>query len=97
MGHVNELTMALLILPVTRNSVWFLLFGVPYERAIKYHRWMARQLLITMTGEALFDGESVVDVHGTGSADEILVVIPLSVCVAHMLLWWWAWGQEGTW
>lgn len=41
-GHLNDLHMALLLLPVTRNSVWVWLFGIPFERAIKYHRWLAR-------------------------------------------------------
>ena len=38
MGHMANLSMSLLILPVTHNSVWEAVFGVPFDRAIKYHR-----------------------------------------------------------
>lgn len=40
LGHMNDFWMALLILPVTRNSIWVHLFGIPFERTIKYHRWL---------------------------------------------------------
>ena len=39
LGHVANLSMSLLLFPVTRNSIWEHVFGVPFERAIKYHRW----------------------------------------------------------
>eukprot|EP01042_Synura_sphagnicola_P007869 gene7869-10075_t len=32
------LSMSFLILPVARNSVWESVFGVPFDRAIRYHR-----------------------------------------------------------
>eukprot|EP00056_Hartaetosiga_gracilis_P014109 m.239742 g.239742 ORF g.239742 m.239742 type:complete len:800 (-) comp14013_c0_seq1:142-2541(-) len=38
MGHITSLTMSLLILPVARNSLWDYVFGVPFERALQYHR-----------------------------------------------------------
>lgn len=41
-GHMNDVTVSLLVLPVTRNSIWEALFGVSFERSIKYHRWIAR-------------------------------------------------------
>eukprot|EP00055_Hartaetosiga_balthica_P005449 m.15995 g.15995 ORF g.15995 m.15995 type:complete len:794 (-) comp4555_c0_seq1:259-2640(-) len=37
-GHMTSLTLSLLILPVARNSLWDYVFGVPYERALQYHR-----------------------------------------------------------
>lgn len=37
-GHLTTLTMSFLALPVTRNSVWESVFGVPFDRAIKFHR-----------------------------------------------------------
>eukprot|EP00742_Colponemidia_sp_Colp-10_P009417 GILJ01010266.1.p1 GENE.GILJ01010266.1~~GILJ01010266.1.p1 ORF type:complete len:799 (-),score=93.67 GILJ01010266.1:147-2372(-) len=49
LGHSNELNMALLVLPVTRNSVWFYVFGIPFERAIKYHRWIGATVFVNMT------------------------------------------------
>eukprot|EP00043_Microstomoeca_roanoka_P001253 m.31779 g.31779 ORF g.31779 m.31779 type:complete len:810 (-) comp10719_c0_seq1:453-2882(-) len=38
LGHMTTLSMSLLLLPVARNSVWDHIFGVPFERAIGYHR-----------------------------------------------------------
>jgi hypothetical protein len=48
-GHLNEINMALLILPVTRNSIWFLLFGIPFERALIYHRRLGVIVFALMT------------------------------------------------
>lgn len=38
MGHMTNLCMAFLLLPVARNSFWEACFGIPFDRAIKYHR-----------------------------------------------------------
>ena len=38
LGHMTTLSMSLLLLPATRNSVWEYVFGVPFERAVQYHR-----------------------------------------------------------
>ena len=37
-GQMATLSMSFLILPVARNSVWESVFGVPFDRAIRYHR-----------------------------------------------------------
>jgi hypothetical protein len=42
------LTAGALVLP-TRNSVWAQAIGVPFERIIKYHRWIGRVAIIIMT------------------------------------------------
>eukprot|EP01116_Phalansterium_solitarium_P022588 TRINITY_DN751_c0_g1_i1.p1 TRINITY_DN751_c0_g1~~TRINITY_DN751_c0_g1_i1.p1 ORF type:complete len:889 (-),score=261.30 TRINITY_DN751_c0_g1_i1:493-3102(-) len=42
MGHMATLSMSLLVLPATRNSVWEACFGIPFERFVKYHRIMGR-------------------------------------------------------
>ena len=39
-GHLTTLTMSLLCFPVARNSVWEATFGVPFDRAVKFHRIM---------------------------------------------------------
>ena len=41
-GHLNELHMALAMFPISRNSVWNHFFGIPFERALRYHRWLGR-------------------------------------------------------
>jgi hypothetical protein len=40
LGEMAVLTMSFLTFPVARNSVWETVFGVPFDRAIKYHRTM---------------------------------------------------------
>lgn len=35
LGHLTSLSCSLLLLPATKQSVWFHLFGVPFERALK--------------------------------------------------------------
>jgi len=41
-GHLLALQFALTFLPVNRGSLWLRLLGVPYERAVSWHRVMAR-------------------------------------------------------
>eukprot|EP00753_Platysulcus_tardus_P018622 PLAT6975.1.p1 GENE.PLAT6975.1~~PLAT6975.1.p1 ORF type:complete len:811 (+),score=384.14 PLAT6975.1:1314-3746(+) len=48
LGHVVEVNIGLLLLPNTRNSFWMHLFHIPFERAIKYHRWLGRVVFIAM-------------------------------------------------
>lgn len=40
-GYGATLAMAIQLLPVTRNSVWLYLLGIPFERALRMHRWVA--------------------------------------------------------
>ena len=38
LGHLTTLTVSLLALPVARNGLWDAAFGIPFERAVRYHR-----------------------------------------------------------
>lgn len=38
MGHLSSLMFSFVLLPVTRTGLWVDIFGVPYERALKFHR-----------------------------------------------------------
>ena len=49
LGHAGTLCMALTTLPITRNSVWEAVFGVPFERALRVHRAMGRATWFTVT------------------------------------------------
>lgn len=49
LGHLNDLNISLLLFPVARNSVWSSLFGISFERAIKFHRWIARVMFTFIT------------------------------------------------
>ncbi|KAL0476912.1 hypothetical protein AKO1_006565, partial [Acrasis kona] len=40
-GWVAVLNASFVILPVARYSLWFKVFGIPFERAVKYHRLLA--------------------------------------------------------
>ena len=42
LGHLTAVHLTLAVLPASRNSVWHALFGVSFERAIKWHRFVAR-------------------------------------------------------
>ena len=37
-GHVSNLLLSFSLFPVSRNSLWECAFGVPFERAVRYHR-----------------------------------------------------------
>jgi ferric-chelate reductase len=52
-GHVAQLHLALLFLPVTRNSVWVPLLGASFERAVKFHRWLGRLALLSTVAHLL--------------------------------------------
>ena len=42
LGHLTSVHLALSMLPVTRGSVFYLIFTMPYERAVAYHRYCSR-------------------------------------------------------
>lgn len=48
-GHFNDLCISLLVLPVARNSIWSTVYGIPYERAIRYHRYLGRATFFYVT------------------------------------------------
>jgi predicted ferric reductase len=49
MGHMTTLSMSFLTFPVARNSVWEAAFGVPFDRAVKYHRALGRLTWLLVT------------------------------------------------
>jgi len=46
MGQVANVVCGLLVLPVSRNSVWALVFGVSYEGLIKWHTYLGGAFMI---------------------------------------------------
>jgi len=52
-GHLTTLTMSFLSFPVARNSVWESVFGVPFDRAIKYHRALGTLCWLLVTTHML--------------------------------------------
>ena len=53
LGHLTTLGMSLLIVPVMRNGVIEAVFGVPFERAVKYHRWLGSLTYLLVTSHFL--------------------------------------------
>jgi hypothetical protein len=47
-GELNFINLAFIMLPVTRNSIWTVLIGISYERAIRFHRYMAYLTMVTL-------------------------------------------------
>ena len=48
-GQMATLSMSFLMFPVARNSVWESVFGVPFDRAIRYHRMLGAVAWIWVT------------------------------------------------
>ncbi|KAL6056740.1 FAD-binding FR-type domain-containing protein [Balamuthia mandrillaris] len=48
-GTACTVTLALLVLPVAKNSILYFLFGLPFERGIKYHRWLSLFFMVPVT------------------------------------------------
>lgn len=42
LGHMTTLTMSFLTYPMARNSVWEAVWGIPFERGVRYHRALGR-------------------------------------------------------
>ncbi len=49
LGHLTSVHLALSLLPVTRSSVFHLIFAMPYERAVAYHRYCSRLTYLFMS------------------------------------------------
>ena len=62
LGHLTAINLTLAVLPVTRRSVWHFAFGLSFERAIKWHRFVARMAVLSMLVHALV----LIYHHGVG-------------------------------
>lgn len=49
LGHLTTLTMSLLCFPVARNSVLEAVFGLPFDRAMKVHRFLGALTWVLVT------------------------------------------------
>ena len=48
LGQVANILCGLLVLPVSRNSIWSLVFGISWEAMIKYHTYLGGAFIITI-------------------------------------------------
>jgi ferric-chelate reductase len=47
-GQLVLMNTSIILFPVARNSIWLYIFGIPFERAIKYHRWVSTSYYVCM-------------------------------------------------
>ena len=52
-GHMTNLLAGLLLIPASRTGILVEIFAVPYERTLKYHRFLGLMAYITVTLHAL--------------------------------------------
>lgn len=45
-GHLTAIHLTMTLLLVPKNSIWLYAIGIPFERAIRYHRWIARSTIL---------------------------------------------------
>jgi len=48
MGQLAIVMLSITYLPITRNSIWIFILGIPFERAVKFHRWVGRSAVIVV-------------------------------------------------
>ena len=91
LAHLTAAHMAMTILPVTRNSVLLPLFAVSFERAIKWHRYIARITVVLLLSHALtmldarnFDWTILVSTDPTASGNGVIYGTLTAVAVLIM-------------
>ncbi|RKO91938.1 FAD-binding domain-containing protein [Blyttiomyces helicus] len=62
-GTFGTLLMTLALLPVGRNSFLVFVFNLPFERAVKYHRWLAYVAIIFLAAH----GACYIDFYGNAT------------------------------
>jgi len=53
LGHLTTLTLSFTTFPVARHSVWEAVFGVPFTRAVRYHRALGALTWALVTAHAV--------------------------------------------
>jgi len=53
LGRACAFALVTVLLPVAKNSIWTHAVGCSFERAIKFHRWAARALVVLLVGHAV--------------------------------------------
>ena len=48
-GSYAQMNLIIIFFPVTQNTIWLYILGIPFDRAIKYHRWIARTMITMLT------------------------------------------------
>jgi ferric-chelate reductase len=53
-GSLNLFNFTFVLFPIARNSIWTLIFGIPFERALKYHKWISVWAYVCMCVHFVF-------------------------------------------
>ena len=94
LGHLTAVHLALTLLPVTREGAFLLIFAMPYERAVAYHRYSSRLTFLflalhglTMTAEYGVSSLTLTDdlPHGDGVVWGFLAFLSITVMVLTSL------------
>lgn len=48
LGYASLSNIMMTLLPISKSNVWLYLFGIPFERAVKFHRMLARFSIFTI-------------------------------------------------
>jgi len=93
LGHLTSVHLAFSLLPVTRSSVFYLIFTMPYERAIAYHRYVSRLTYLfmclhgyTMISKYHLRYRGLVSTQDLDHGDGIVWGTATWVCVTAMVL-----------
>lgn len=52
-GRLNILNLSFIMLPAARYSIWYLIFGISFDRAIKFHKWLGYFNFLIITAHGL--------------------------------------------
>jgi ferric-chelate reductase len=55
-GYVSVFNMALVLLPVSRHSVWTWIFNISFERAVRFHRYIGCSTVLFVTIHFITEG-----------------------------------------
>jgi hypothetical protein len=55
-GQLNLLNFGFVLFPIARHSIWNLIFGIPFDRALKYHRWVGFWAYVCLVFHFIFMG-----------------------------------------
>lgn len=78
LGSLAAGTAFLLVLPATRNSIIGFLLGVPFDKSIKFHRWMGRWCVALGISHLVYSFVNWADQSTSFTHPQVLILAPRS-------------------
>jgi ferric-chelate reductase len=50
---ISIFNVSFILLPITKYSVWYFIFGISFERAVKFHRWISLWNVVTVSAHGI--------------------------------------------